>query len=51
MKKEIETIKEELKNLAEDKKAEMSVNVYNYLWDIIQGIDYNLTMRKNEKNN
>jgi len=31
-----ETIVNELKSLAESKKAEMSVNVYNYIWHIIQ---------------
>lgn len=29
----------ELKNFVEDYKAEMSVNVYNGLWDIIQRLD------------
>ena len=36
---DIETIRDELRNLAEDKKAEMSVNVHNYLWQIVQSID------------
>lgn len=40
--KDIQTIKEELKNLAEDKKTEMSVNVYEYIWQIIQSIDIEL---------
>lgn len=37
--KDIKSIKEELKNLAEDKKSEMSVNVYNHIWNIIQSIE------------
>ena len=31
-------IKNELKNFTEDNKAQMSVNVYNGIWDIIQSI-------------
>jgi len=37
-----ETIMNELKSLAEDKKAEMSVNVHEYLWHMIQGIEYDI---------
>ena len=33
-------IKNELKNFAEDNKAEMSVNVYNGIWNIIQSIEH-----------
>jgi len=36
---EIESIKNELRSFAEDKRSEMSVNVYEYIWGIIQGID------------
>jgi hypothetical protein len=34
-----EDIINELRNLAEDKKSEMSVNVYNYLWQLIELIE------------
>lgn len=30
----------ELKNFTEDNKAEMSVNVYNGIWNIIQSIEH-----------
>lgn len=30
----------ELKNFAEDNKQEMSVNVYNGIWNIIQSIEH-----------
>lgn len=33
-------IANELKNFAESYKAEMSVNVYNYIWNIIQSIEH-----------
>ncbi len=34
-----ERIANELKSLAEDKKSEMSANVYEYIWNI-QGIEH-----------
>lgn len=39
-------VKNELKSFVEDKKSEMSVNVYNYIWNIIQGIDNDLGVEK-----
>ena len=39
-------IANELKNFAESKKAEMSVNVYNYLWNIVQSIEHDEETRK-----
>jgi len=33
-------IENELKNFIEDHKTEMSVNVYNGFWDIIQSIEH-----------
>ena len=36
---DVETIREELKNLAEHKKGEMSANVYEYIWNIVNTID------------
>ena len=39
-------VKDELRSFAEDKKSEMSVNVYNHIWDIIQGIDSDLEAPK-----
>lgn len=36
-------IKNELKNFAEDNKSEMSVNVYNGIWNIIQSIEHEET--------
>lgn len=35
--KDIGLIINELKSLAEDKKSEMSANVYEYIWNMIQG--------------
>lgn len=35
----------ELKNFAENNRTEMSVNVYNGIWQIIQSLDY-----ENEQN-
>jgi hypothetical protein len=35
-------LKDELRSFAEDKKSEMSVNVYNYIWNIIQGIEHDM---------
>lgn len=33
-------IKNELKNFAESNRTEMSVNVYNGIWNIIQSIEH-----------
>ena len=38
--KDVESIIEELKSLAEDKKAEMSANVHEYIWNMIQGLKH-----------
>lgn len=37
-------ITNELKNFAEDNKSEMSVNVYNGIWNIIQSIEHEKEM-------
>lgn len=39
---EIKKIRDWLRDLAEDEKSEMSVNVYNYIWNMIQCIDREL---------
>lgn len=33
-------IQNELRNFAEDNKKEMSVNVYNGIWNIIQSLEH-----------
>ena len=40
---DVELIRDELKMLAEDKKSEMSANVYEYIWQIVQSIDKGLS--------
>jgi len=40
VKKDVEVIVNELKSLAENKKAEMSANVYEYIWNMIQGLEH-----------
>lgn len=40
MKKDIECIVNTLKSFAEDNRSEMSVNVHQGLWDMIQTIEY-----------
>jgi len=35
-------VRDELRSFAEDKKSEMSVNVYNYIWNLVQGIEHDL---------
>ncbi len=37
---DVERFTNELKSLAEEKKAEMSANVYEYIWNMIQGIEH-----------
>ena len=37
---DIETIRDELKTFAEENRKEMSVNVHNGIWNIIQSIDH-----------
>jgi len=39
-------IRDTLKSFAEDMRKEMSVNVYEGIWNIIQGIDKNLEDKK-----
>ncbi len=36
---DVEIVTNELKMLAEDKKSEMSANVYEYIWNMIQGLE------------
>ena len=38
--KDVGSIINELKNLAEEMKSEMSANVYEYIWNMIQGIEH-----------
>ncbi len=38
----IETIRDQLKSLAEDRTMPMDVQVYNALWQMIQSIDVEL---------
>jgi len=42
--KDIESITIELKNLAENMKAEMSANVHEYIWNMIQGIEHDFKL-------
>lgn len=44
-------IKDELRSFAENKKSEMSVNVYNHIWGIVQSIDYDLEKLNKENKN
>ncbi len=43
VKKDVKSIVNELKSLAEEKKSEMSANVYEYIWNMIQGIEHEET--------
>ena len=43
---QLEVIRDWLRNFAEGMKAEMSVNVYNDIWDMIQSIDKQLEVKK-----
>ena len=45
--KDINSIANELRSLAENKKAEMSANVYEYIWNMIQGIEHDIEGGKN----
>lgn len=40
----------ELKNFAESYKSEMSVNVYNGLWNIMQSLEHEELISKKEVN-
>jgi len=40
--KDKDSIVNELRLLAENKKAEMSANVYEYIWKMIEGIEHDL---------
>lgn len=35
-------VRDELRSFAEGYRTQMSVNVYNYIWNIVQGIDHDL---------
>ncbi len=37
---DVERVTNELKMLAEDKKSEMSANVYEYIWNMVQGLEH-----------
>ena len=41
-------IKNYLRNIVEDLKAQMSVTVYNVIWDLIQSIDKDLQASSHE---
>lgn len=47
MENQITWIRNDLESLVEKHKNEMSVNVYEYLWQIIQSID--ITLKNKEK--
>ena len=42
--KDIETIVIDLKNLAENMKSEMSVNVHEQIWNLIQSIEHDFKL-------
>ena len=47
--KDIESITIELKNLAEERKSEMSANVHDYIWNMIQTIEHDFKLGQYSK--